>query len=62
MRSTSPPARWSSQVRQPISSPTPHHGGDGFGAEIPLEQGVRHVTVEALDDNGQVLATGTPQD
>lgn len=34
---------------------------DGFETEIPLEPGVPYVTVEALDDNGQVLATVTPQ-
>lgn len=33
----------------------------GFETEIPLEHGVPYVTVEALDHNGQVLATGTPQ-
>lgn len=33
---------------------------DGFETEIPLEPGVAHVTVEALDDNGEVLATGAP--
>lgn len=32
----------------------------GFETGIPLEHGVPYVT-EALDDNGQVLATGTPQ-
>lgn len=34
---------------------------DGIYAEIPLEPGVPYVTIETLDNNGQVLATGTPQ-
>lgn len=34
---------------------------DGFETEIPREPGVPYVTVETLDDNGQVLATGTLQ-
>lgn len=34
---------------------------DGFEIEIPLKPGVPYVTVEVLDDNGQVPATGTPQ-
>ena len=33
----------------------------GFETAIPLEPGVPRVTVEALDDNDQVLAIGTPQ-
>lgn len=34
---------------------------DGYETEIALAPGVPYVTVEALDHNGQVLATGTPQ-
>lgn len=33
----------------------------GFETGIPLEHGMPYVTVETLDDNGQVLVTGTPQ-
>lgn len=33
---------------------------DGFETEIPLDPGVAHVTLEALDDNSEVLATATP--
>ncbi|MFB6575636.1 arylsulfotransferase family protein [Kocuria palustris] len=35
---------------------------DGFETEIPLDQDAAYVAVEALDENGQVLATGTPQE
>jgi hypothetical protein len=34
---------------------------DGFETEIPLEQDATYVAVEALDENGEVLSTGTPQ-
>ncbi|MDH5150557.1 arylsulfotransferase family protein [Kocuria palustris] len=44
------------------AEPVETEGRDGFETEIPLEQDAAYVAVEALDENGQVLATGTPQD